>query len=58
MKFKFIGMDGKKREFITEINKLNNNHMWTIDDWRTCYSSNKKEVNSVIKAIKSNCKTV
>ena len=48
---RFIGLDGKKYTFKTETNKLNNNQMFTIDDWQTCYSSNKREVNQTIKEI-------
>ena len=58
IKFKFIGLDGNEYTFQTEINTLNNRHMWTINDYRDCYSSNKREVNSVIKDIKKNCKII
>ncbi len=56
MNFKFLGLDGNEYLFETEINTLNNHHMWTINGWRDCYSSNKRELNSVIKDIKKNCK--
>lgn len=58
MEFDFIGLDGNEYTFKTEINSLNNRHMWTINNWRDCYSSNKREVNSVIKDIKKNCKII
>ena len=58
MEFSFIGLDGNTYTFKTEINPLNNNHMWTINDWRDCYATNKHGVNSVIKDIKKNCKVI
>jgi len=47
----FIGKDGKKYTFKTETNKLSGSQMFTLDNWRTCYASNKREVNGIIKDI-------
>lgn len=57
MNFKFLGLNGIEYLFETEINTLNNCHMWTINGWTDCYvCNNKRELNSVIKDIKKNCK--
>ena len=50
-KFKFIGLDNKEYTFISETNILNNNQMWTINDWQDCYYGNRADVKKVIKAI-------
>ena len=56
MEFEFLGIDGNKYTFKTEVNPLVSNiHMWTINDWHTCYASSKRELNSVIQTIKKNC---
>ena len=50
-KIKFTGFDGKKYTFKTKTNELNGNQMFTIDDWRTCYTSDKRKVNQIIKGL-------
>jgi len=54
--FSFIGLDGVSYIFKCERNTLNNNMMWTINEWRDCYAGTMKDVNSVIREIKKNCK--
>jgi hypothetical protein len=56
--FKFIGLDKKEYVFQTEKNKLNGRHMWTLNEWRDCYSDTKTGVNSVIREIKKNCQII
>ena len=58
MEFSFIGLDGIEYTFKTEVNSLNNSHMYTINDWTDCYSANKREVSRIIKVIKKNCKLI
>ena len=48
----FIGKDGNRYIFKSEINELNGMWMWTLDDWTECYAGNKANVNTIIKDIK------
>lgn len=48
---KFIHSDGKEYYFKTEMNPLTGDQMYTWDNWRGCFASDKRYVKTLIKNI-------
>jgi len=48
----FIHADGKEYTFKAEVNTLNGEWMFTYDNWRHCYASTLRVINSIIKDIR------
>ena len=55
---KFIHSDGKQYHFVTERNQLNNNQMFSWDNWRGCFASDLTHVKSIIKSIKQKAEII
>ena len=54
----FKHTDDKIYTFKTERNTLNNAMMYTWDNWRSCFASDLRRVNSIIRDIKKKCKVI
>jgi hypothetical protein len=48
---KFIHTDGKKYHFVTDRNSLNNNQMYSFNNWLDCFASDLRHVKSIIRDI-------
>jgi hypothetical protein len=51
--------ENKPVTFKAEVNQLNNNWMYTFNDWQSCYSTDsKRTINQIIKNIKKNSEVI
>ena len=48
-----ITFQESKYTFKAEKNPLNNNWMYTFNNWKSCFATNKREINKIVKILKT-----
>lgn len=54
----FIGIDDQQLHFITERNNLTGDYCYTFQNWKDCYTSDKRNVKKIINGIKETAKMI